>query len=45
MDFLNWSLLKNPLNWLTVTLMLAIYLFALHLVVTHTKVITTGGQG
>lgn len=32
---LNWELMKNPLNWLIVTLMVTIAAIAGHLILTH----------
>jgi len=34
---LNWGLLKNPLNWLTVLLMVLIASIGLHFVTVHLK--------
>lgn len=32
-DLINWELIKNPLNWVIVALMLAIAVFGLNLIV------------
>lgn len=35
MEALNWGLVKHPMNWITILLMVAIAGFAVHLVLTH----------
>lgn len=32
---INWQLIRNPINWVTITLMLAFALIGVHLVVNH----------
>ena len=41
MEFVNWPLLKHPMNWMIVLLMVIIAAIAFHFVIQHYRTATT----